>query len=153
MRGFTFIECLLYIALFGISMTGIVSCVYAIKETASRNEARSALEFEGNFLLQKIDYEIGTSLSVSTGSGNNTSNSLLIVPRTGALFYFQTISHKAVRTLGSSIETISGNDVSVDSLTFTQVNGMVQTKLTLSSNVSHGQVVRETFSNATLTPL
>lgn len=55
--GFTIIEFLVYLALFGFIFSGLFAAVFAITETMGKNDARIMARFEGEFLLAKIERE------------------------------------------------------------------------------------------------
>jgi len=53
-NGFTLIEVLLYLGLFGIIFSGLLVSVFAIIESIGRGDASSMAQIEGDFLLAKI---------------------------------------------------------------------------------------------------
>ena len=154
MRGFTLLECVLYIGLFGIVITGTVTCFYELSETANRNQTKSLLQAEGSYLLEKISYEIATSQSSHASFLYGVPvSSISITPRTGTVFSIQTTAKRAVRTDSAGNEILSGNEFSVDSLTFTQSSNSILTTLHLSAKTSRGSILQETFTSTTYLPL
>src|SRR4051794_9129495 len=68
-RGFTLIETLIYLALFALIITGIVSAAYMLFETGDRNQAKSMLQDEKDFLSARIDYAlVGTKVASVAGT-------------------------------------------------------------------------------------
>lgn len=57
-EGFTLIEMIIYIGLFGLIMGGALTSVYGILEANARNQAKAMVQEEGAFLLGKIDWAI-----------------------------------------------------------------------------------------------
>ena len=53
--GFTLIEVLVYLALFGLIMSGAVVSAYQMFEASGRNQTRAMIQEEGDFIVAKID--------------------------------------------------------------------------------------------------
>lgn len=66
-RGFTLIETIIYIALFGLLITGAVIGAYNLLEGGRRNVDATGIQEEGTFLNRKISWALSgaTSASVS----------------------------------------------------------------------------------------
>jgi Tfp pilus assembly protein PilE len=64
MRAFTLIETLVYMALLGLVMEGGFSGISAITETVNRNETKSRLEEETEFLESRMAYEASENQSM-----------------------------------------------------------------------------------------
>lgn len=66
-RGFTLIEVLVYIALFGILIGGAVIATYQLLEGEERNHEALRIEQEGMFLIRKMDWILTniTAFSIS----------------------------------------------------------------------------------------
>ena len=62
--GFTLIETLVYLGLFSILMGGSLVCVYGVLETSANTRARSELQEEGDFLIEKFDWALSGASSV-----------------------------------------------------------------------------------------
>jgi len=56
-QGFTLIEVLIYLALFGILFSGLFVCAFTIIENIGRNDTQIMVLEEGDFLLAKIELE------------------------------------------------------------------------------------------------
>jgi type II secretory pathway pseudopilin PulG len=57
-KGFTVIESLLYIALFGIIIGGVTAAVYGIVQSAGRGQTRIEMQEEAGFLLGKLNWAL-----------------------------------------------------------------------------------------------
>ena len=55
--GFTLIEVLIYLALFGLVFSGLFVSAFAVIENIGRNDAQIMVQEEGDFLLAKIERE------------------------------------------------------------------------------------------------
>lgn len=64
--GFTLIEVLIYLALFGLMFAGVVLTGYSIFESTARTQSRDLLTSEGNFLLDKIGWSMNGATAIST---------------------------------------------------------------------------------------
>lgn len=67
-KGFTLIEVIIYLALFGILMGGVAAAVYAIVEGGGRSQNKILIQEEGNFLLEKLDWALSGAASLSATS-------------------------------------------------------------------------------------
>lgn len=63
-------EIVVYIAIFGIMMSGVVGAVYGLLEGGDRNKMAVAIQEEGTFLNRKINWALtgGTAVTVSGGT-------------------------------------------------------------------------------------
>lgn len=57
-RGFTLLETIIYIALFGLIMSGAVASAYQLLEGGRRNQAAISIQEEGTFLTRKINWAL-----------------------------------------------------------------------------------------------
>lgn len=68
-QGFTLIETLIYLALFGIIMGGVGVVAYAVIEAAGRGQTRITMQEEGDFLFGKLNWALaGASNATVTPS-------------------------------------------------------------------------------------
>jgi len=61
-NGFTLVEIMIYLALFGLLFSGLFCTAMIIAQNVGRNDARIMLAQEGAFLLAKIEMEKDVSL-------------------------------------------------------------------------------------------
>jgi Tfp pilus assembly protein PilE len=73
MRGFTLVETLVYIALFGILVGGFVVSAYALFESNNRNLAKASLQQEKDFVVGKINWALSGAVTNPTITGNSIS--------------------------------------------------------------------------------
>ena len=64
-RGFTLLETLIYIALFGVLMTGTLVTVYELLLSFEHNSRAIAIQEEGIFLQRKINWALVGATTVS----------------------------------------------------------------------------------------
>ncbi|MES2059838.1 MAG: prepilin-type N-terminal cleavage/methylation domain-containing protein [Patescibacteria group bacterium] len=70
-RGFTLIELVIYIALFGVLMTGASVATYQLLEGGTRNETAVAIQEEGSFLNRKINWALtGATIAIVSPDGS-----------------------------------------------------------------------------------
>jgi type II secretory pathway pseudopilin PulG len=66
--GFTLIEAIVYLALFAIMFSGIVTAACCIMETSGKNQARAMMQEEGEFLTAKINLAVFNAKSTYINS-------------------------------------------------------------------------------------
>lgn len=76
-RGFTLFETIIYIALFGVLMSGCVISTFQIFEGIQNTELKTHQESELNFILHKIDYLVANG-KITDQLKNSTSSELFI---------------------------------------------------------------------------
>lgn len=130
MRGFTLLECLLYIALFGIIISGAAVGMVAISESADRNATKALLEDEGSYLIAKIQRET----------------------EAGMLPAISISGSRLIQTEGTAALPLSDSTLSVTaaSLQEKDVGNPIQRaiiiSLTLSATTSAGRIISQSFS-------
>jgi hypothetical protein len=119
MRGFTLIETIVYIALLGFLMTGVLMSVYGIVESGSITQAKTSTQDEGNFVLRKIEWALGSAESASV------SGSYLSIVRTdGATADFRfSGGNIEMRVDGGSYERLTSDAVEISGLEFDAISG------------------------------
>ena len=83
-KGFTLIETLIYIALFGIILTGVITASYPLITGAERLSQRVTAESEAAFVLHKIGGSLASVSSVLVSGGNT----LTVTPLSGSQYSF-----------------------------------------------------------------
>ncbi len=65
--GFTLIETIIYIGLYGLIIGGVVIAAYSVFESIARNQTKAMAEQEGTFIIGKIDWALtgATAVNVS----------------------------------------------------------------------------------------
>jgi len=164
MRGFTLLESLIYIALFGLIMSGMLSGIWAFTESADRTQTQAFLETEGNFLMQKMQYDLQHAKNISEPIGIATTSELVLTSDgTGSdsdsgtyveLYLADTI---LMRTVGEISLPLSSNSVTISDLSFKRAgNGTspgttnpesIATSFQISATTSDGQVISQNFSS------
>ncbi len=117
-NGFTLIEVLVYIALFGIMMLGIVGVTYAILESTGKGQSRIVMQEEGDFLMGKINWALtGATTTVVTASTLSvTKNNFPSNP-----LFFDTAPGKLRLTQGIGLPTNLNSDAVSVSMVFINI--------------------------------
>jgi prepilin-type N-terminal cleavage/methylation domain-containing protein len=80
-RGFTLLETMIYLALFGIIIAGGMVATYQIIEGTDATNNQVILQEEANFLLRKIDWALTGVTSITTPTTSSSSNTTLLVTK------------------------------------------------------------------------
>ncbi len=157
--GFTLIEVVIYIALFGILFGGAIVASYNVIESSGRNQSRAQLQAEGEFLLAKIGYVLSGVQNISMPSVGITGSILKLskydgttvsVYATGPLLMLQTSANNLpinTSSMGLSPNSLlfthlasSGNGINPESL---------KVEFTLTTLTPTGRVLSQDFSSTT----
>ena len=69
-RGFTLIEVLIYIVLFGLLMSGAVVSAFQLLQSGQHQDLNFAAQQEGNFVDRKLAWVLSSASAVSVSGGN-----------------------------------------------------------------------------------
>lgn len=158
--GFTLIEAVIYMALFGLLIGGAVTSAYNLFEASARGEAHGLLQEEGDFLIAKINWALYgvqavSTPSIVTGTCSATSTALTVAKWDGSVVTIQQSGSNIVLSTSSTQSVLNNADVWLDpgSLGFVHCFGggtnpeSVTSDFTLSIRMTNGMVVTEEFGN------
>ena len=160
-RAFTLIETIVYLALFGLLMTGVILTAYNLFEGAARSQTEAMVTDEGNFLIGKITWALSGTQSInnppSGTSGSQLSvNKVIGVDLTGApIIMLVTISwsvpNMTIATSGAP-QILNNTNVRVTRLGFSVLGSgstydpvRVEASTTVPARSGNGMVVSRDF--------
>lgn len=88
MRGFTLLETLMYIALFGMLMSGAVATASAVGESAGSVSVLARWIDEENFLMQRLRYMIENSTEITEPQFGDNTEAIVIGFGSSTIKYF-----------------------------------------------------------------
>ena len=150
-NGFTLIEVIIYLALFGILMAGVMAAVYAIVEGGGRSQSKILIQEEGNFLLGKFNWALSGASNISVA---------ILPPSLSITKYDYTLnplvfdvggSELRLRQGGGEANNLNSDDVALTSLNFQDIpklNGKpegLNISFTLASLTYAGAVESQNF--------
>jgi len=138
--GYTLIELLLYIALIGALLTGVVFFFSITLDARAKNQSISEVNDQGAIIMQTIVQTIHNATSVSSPAAGASGASLTLVVPTGSLsptVFDLSSSIIRIKEGAGAVVALSNDNVQVTSLTFrnltkTGTTGQVQVSFTLS---------------------
>ncbi len=162
-KGFTLIEAVVYLALFGILMGGGIVAAYNTIEGLSRGQSHAMLEEEGVFIMGKINWALAGAQSVSLPAsgtfGSQLSVNKIVRVDAGGTAVVTPVSiglagGNVYIDEGSGQQILNNADVKVARISFMHVvasgNGIdperIEASTTLTTLTSTGQMVTEDFS-------
>jgi prepilin-type N-terminal cleavage/methylation domain-containing protein len=115
-RGFTLVEVLIYIVLFGLLMTGAVTAAYQLLQSGQQQDISFAAQQEGTFINRKLAWALGPATNVSVAGGNVMtitrpdlgSESPLVIDASGAQMMLArgTAAPQFLNTPGLTLENV-----------------------------------------------
>ena len=149
-------ETLIYIALFGILIGGAVVSVYSIIEGNGRNQTKTVMQQEGDFMVGKINWALSGARTINAPAVGATDSTLSVTKwdtSTGDPIIIDLNSASMRLKRGSAAADILDNDdVTVDALSFRHVYEgganpeYVVATFTLSARTPNGSSVTSTFT-------
>lgn len=149
-QGFSLIEVVVYVGLLVILMVGGILAAYNIIEANVRNQAQFVMYNEGNFLLSKINWEIGGSSAITVPSPGTPGAVLTLQKIDGSTVTLRVDNGNLVIVRGTSTPAILNNTtVVVSGLSFenqiSSVSQLISTTLTLTATTDDGKIITRDF--------
>ncbi len=118
-RGFTLIETIIYLGLFGILIFGIIVTAYNLMATQQITAAKAVAQNEADFLINKIDWLLASSSSVSSPLPNQSTHNLILTNSGETLTL--SLSDSSIRLTDTHGEVaLNSTNAPVSELNFTQ---------------------------------
>ena len=76
--GFTLVELLLYMGLLTVFLTGLTTLFVASLETQLEGQAVSIVAQEGQYLLQRLEYDVYRADAITSPAPGNSGSSLVL---------------------------------------------------------------------------
>ena len=132
MKGFTLIETIIYIALVGLFLSGMVLTSYQLLQGSSITSGKTTLQDEGGFALRKLDWALESASNVSVSGSTLTitryDSNTVVIRLTG------TALEMRESAIGTSFFPITTSNVKVSSATF-QLIGSSPKGVTVTINI------------------
>jgi hypothetical protein len=77
-KGFTLIEAIIYVALLGVLLVGVITSAYPLLTGAERITAKITAEHEAVFILRKISWALSSASNVSSPAAGGSGSSLTV---------------------------------------------------------------------------
>ncbi len=147
-RGFTLIETLVYLALFGIMVGGFVVSAYGMFESSDRNLAKAMLQQEKNFAMGTVQWALSGAQTVSVPAVGASAGTLTLTKYGGTVVSIME-SSGVVLVNGNPI---TNSNVVISNLVFihTHPGGTnpesVEAGFTISARTPDGKIIAQTAS-------
>jgi type II secretory pathway pseudopilin PulG len=116
-KGFTLIEMLIYMGLVAAFLVILSSLFTAILETQLDTQSRSALDQGGQYLLNRLSYDIRRADSVTVPASIGNTGQQLTLMIDGVAYSYFLANQKVQLTVGSSTYTITPFDLLISGFT------------------------------------
>ena len=158
-KGFTLIEVIIYLALFGILIGGAVVASFSLFESSGRNSASVMLQEEGSFILAKISATLSGTQTITLPDENQSGSTLSVVKWDAGAGNPIVINVDGDNIVLSHLSNpgvpLNNSNVSITNLNFTHTKNLgegtkpesVTSSFTASARTPNGQVVSKNFSN------
>ncbi len=136
--GFTLVELLLYMGLLTVFITGLTTLFVASLETQLEGQAVSIVSQEGQYLLQRLEYDVYRADAITSPAPGNSSSSLALSIG-GQTYTYQPSGDTLELSIGGVAEPMHREDLSIQNLVFTRVSdGSTYDSLRVSFDASAG---------------
>ena len=148
-RGFTLIETVIYLALFAIIVGGLIIAAYGLFENSGRNQTKSMLQDEQNFVLNKILFSLESANSVSAPASGASGSALTFTTYGGSTV---TVALSGTNVIwNGGVLPLNNSNVSVTQLTFTHAGNStnpesIKIDMTVSTKAPSGQTITQIAS-------
>lgn len=158
-KGFTLIEVIIYLALFGILMSGAVVTAFSLFESSGRNQNSIMLQEEGSFILAKISATLSGAEAVILPDENSSGSTLSVVKwdaGAGNPIVINMDGDNIVLSHSSNPSVpLNNSNVYITNLNFTHNQNLgegsrpesVTASFTANTRTPNGQIISKNFSN------
>ena len=149
--GFTLIETLIYLALFGMLFSGAVVCAYSVLESSGRNQSKAMLQGDGNFIAAKIEWALSQATSITVPAGGD----LQLATPTGTLEFKPDATNTGLLLArnGSAGTLLNNSNETIKDLSFVKIDASgdrpegINYKFTLITLTPNGVPISTDFSS------
>lgn len=121
-RAFTLLELLIYVAILAVLMVGISSAFISFNRGRGQVEARSEVNSNLQFAIEKISHDLKFASLVTTPAAAGSSSNTLVLVLDGLTITYNVSSGQLKRQVNSETpETITSDKVTVTTPTFTRL--------------------------------
>jgi prepilin-type N-terminal cleavage/methylation domain-containing protein len=122
-RGFTLLELILYIGILAIVMVVIVNIFVALSKGNGNVEARTDVDSNLRYALEKINQDVRAASSVTTPASAGATSSTLVMTVSGSTITYDVSSGQLRRQVNAGTPvTITPTTVTVAAPTFTRLH-------------------------------
>ncbi len=113
-RGFSFLELIIYIAIFATFLMVIVNIFSIIVSSSAKEEARAEVRQNLKFAIEKITDEVYAASDITQPAADGTSSNVLALTVNGTPAQFDVSGGILQKTKGAATENITSDKVTVD---------------------------------------
>ena len=140
-KGFTLLELLIYVAILAVLMVGISSAFISFNRGRGQVEARSEVNSNLQFVIEKISHDLKFASSVTTPAAAGSSSNTLVLVLDGLTITYNVSSGQLKRQVNSETpQTITSDKVTVATPTFTRLENintvLPKTVVSIETNIS-----------------
>lgn len=121
-QGFTLIETILYIALLGMLLSGVIVASYQLIDSTRKVDSKNITQQEGNFVIRKIDWALNGMTTVTNPIASVPYASTLDVVSNSAthvVIRFNSVTHKIeMSENGSAYQSLTTDAASTTAIQF-----------------------------------
>lgn len=158
MRGTTLIDVLLYIALFGILLTGCITSLVSIQESAVRIGASAQITDEANLLLRTLRHAVHTA-PVITLPLPGEAGDVLAISTVSGMHYFDSKDGSLNFSNERNSISLTSESIEVHGLSFARAPFLddepspITVIFNLSLRTATGAMVTESFAESMYSPI
>lgn len=145
-RGFTIIETLIYLALYAIMITGIVSAAYLLFASGDRNQAKAELQEEKNYIIAKINYALSgarvAAVTPTTLTIQKYDLSTVVISESGGNMLYNGDRLNNTNTTVSNVSFVTGSNPDYVEASF-KINGATSNGQTISQWATTTSYIRK----------
>jgi len=144
-RGFTLLETLIYVAIFSLLVSGLISFMSLITTTRVKNQINLEINNQGDFIIRTMTSTLKQASLINSPTLGNTAGTLSLVQadlaRNPTIFSISNGTLYMTEGTNSPV-ALTNNKVTVSNLIFSNLSlagtpGSLKIQLTLTSNIAN----------------
>ena len=138
-KGLTLIETVIYMGLLSILLVVLTDMLVSILDLRLETQAVSAVDQDGKFIIQRLNYDVSRSDSITTPANPGDTSSTLVLDIDGESYTYSISGNQLDLTNNSGTQSLSGSESIISDLEFRKLGPaakrtVVQTEFTVTSD-------------------
>jgi len=112
-NGFSLLETIIYVALFGILMAGILVSVYPLLAGSERNSAHAIREGESAFIIRKINISLSSATAIASPTVGSSGSELIVASSTDSFTFAQNGTSITYQENAGAVQPLNNDRVQI----------------------------------------
>ncbi len=133
-RSYTIVELLIFMGLLSVLLVVVSEVFSTILDVRKESESTSSVVQDGNYLLQRLSYDIARASAINTPVNDGDSGISMGLTIEGAAYNYDLSGGNLVLTTGGNLYPLNGVNTTITYLNFQRIGNLNDPKDTIKLN-------------------